>query len=134
MSEKGEVAAYQVPVDIPSHCELMKPAAEKLALEIQKETFMAPKIPIVMNVNGKITIDPLSIKNNLSEQLIRPVLFQQSIEVMISAGVDTFIEIGPNDVLSRFVIKITKESGVKVDTFNIEDIDTLNALVDEIKG
>ena len=126
MKEKEELAAHQVAVDVPSHCELMRPAAEKLASDIQKIDFMSPNVHIVMNATGEITTDPNVIKHNLIQQLVLPVRFQQSIELMLSHGADTFIEIGPGDVLARFVTKISKSINADVDVYNVMDIASLN--------
>lgn len=125
MKEREEIAAHQVLVDIPSHCALMRPASEKLAHDINKTKFMAPKIPIVMNVTGEVTADPDIIKKNLITQLVMPVRFQQSIELMLKQGVNTFIEIGPGDVLVRFVSKISKSIGIEAETLNVMDMETL---------
>lgn len=133
MKEREEIAAHQVLVDIPSHCELMRPASERLAIDIHKVKFNHPMIPIVMNVTAEITSDLDTIKQNLITQLVKPVRFQQSIELMIENGIDTFIEIGPGDILARFVIKISKNKGVETETLNIMDIETLEATLKYLK-
>ncbi|MCQ4814652.1 ACP S-malonyltransferase [Cloacibacillus evryensis] len=133
MKERAEIAAHQVLVDIPSHCELMRPASEKLALEIEKTKFFAPEIPIVMNVTAGITTNPDDIKRNLIEQLVKPVRFQQSIELMLDNGVNTFIEIGPGDVLTRFVSKISKNRHIDAEPLNVMDIETLHETLECLK-
>lgn len=133
MKEREEIAAHQVLVDIPSHCELMRPASEKLALDINNTTFSIPKVPIVMNATAEIETIPDVIKHNLIEQLVMPVKFQQSIELMLENDINTFIEIGPGDVLSRFVTKISKKKQKEAETLNVMDIDTLNETLEHLK-
>lgn len=133
MKEREEIAAHQVLVDIPSHCELMRPASDKLTIDINSVNFNLPVIPIVMNVTAEITNDLDTIKNNLITQLTKPVRFHQSIELMLKKGINTFIEIGPGDVLTRFVTKISKDKGFKTETLNVMDMETLGATLEYLK-
>lgn len=134
MKERDEIAAYQVPVDIPSHCELMRSASEKLALDIEKVAFRTPNIPIVQNVTAKPTTSPDTIKKNLLTQLVKPVRFQQSIEFMLNSGIDTFIEVGPGDALSRFIPLISKHAKTKAIALNANNIETLNATLEYLES
>ena len=127
MKQQEEIAAHQVAVNVASHCELMRSASESLAVAMDEIEFNPPTIPIVMNVNAQIVTDPQQIKRNLIDQLVYPVKFQQSMELMLDQGIDTFLEVGPGDVLSRFVSKIAKAKRTDVDILNIEDIETLDA-------
>ena len=133
MKEREEIAAHQVLVDIPSHCELMRPASDKLAIDINNVDFNLPMIPIVMNVTAEITNDLDTIKHNLITQLVKPVRFQQSIELMLDNGINTFIEIGPGDILTRFVTKISKNKGLKTEALNVMDMETLEATLEYLK-
>ena len=80
-----------------------------------------PWVPVVANCSAEFTEDPQEIKQNLVKQVSSAVLWQQSVEKLLSAGVTTFIEIGPGRVLSGLIKKIDKN----VEIFNIEDGESL---------
>lgn len=78
----GAKRALPLPVSVPSHCALMKPAAEKLAVELQNIVFNAPAIPVVNNVDVKCETSPDAIRDALVRQLYSPVLWTQTVEFM----------------------------------------------------
>ncbi len=106
--ESGAKRALPLPVSAPSHCALMKPAAEKLADELNKLEVSEPSIPVVQNVGAQIESDPAKIKNNLIEQLYKPVLWVDSIQLLVEQGVETTLECGPGKVLSGLNKRIHK--------------------------
>lgn len=128
-NEKGARRAVKLPVSAPFHCSMLKPAGEKLAAELEKIVINDLKIPVVSNVTAEYNKDKLKIKNLLVRQVSNPVKWEDSILKMIESKVDTFIEIGPGKVLSGFIKKIDKS--VKV--LNVEDIESLNKTLSEIK-
>lgn len=127
ITQREGVTAKQLAVSIPSHCALMKPAADELEAAIRDVAFCAPRHPIVMNATGEATADVDVIKANLIKQLTMPVLFEQSVRYMLGSGVDTFIEIGPGKVLSGLVKKTAKASGRDVTVLRTENLETLRA-------
>lgn len=88
-------------VSVPSHCALMKPAAEKLAVELQKITFNAPTIPVVNNVDVKCETAPDAIRDALVRQLYSPVQWTKTVEFMATEGVSHLYEVGPGKVLNK---------------------------------
>lgn len=128
-NEKGARRAVKLPVSAPFHCSMLKPAGKKLAAELEKIVINDLKIPVVSNVTAEYNKDKLKIKNLLVRQVSNPVKWEDSILKMIESKVDTFIEIGPGKVLSGFIKKIDKS--VKV--LNVEDIESLNKTLSEIK-
>ena len=86
--------ALPLPVSVPSHCALMKPAAEKLAVELQKITFNAPTIPVVNNVDVKCETAPDAIRDALVRQLYSPVQWTKTVEFMAAEGVSHLYEVG----------------------------------------
>ncbi len=120
-SELG--AKHVIPIQVSGafHCELMKPAAEKLAAVLEQLDFADAGIPVVTNVDATAQKDAGSLKESLVRQLTEPVLWKQSIAEMVAAGVDTFVEVGSGAVLS----KMLKRSGVKarvLSTGNAADV------------
>lgn len=102
----GAKRALPLPVSVPSHCALMKPAAEKLAAELQNITFNAPAIPVVNNVDVACATDPDEIRNALVRQLYSPVQWTKSVELMASRDVTHLYEVGPGKVLTGLTKRI----------------------------
>lgn len=127
-TEKGAKRAILLAVSAPFHCSMLKPAGEKLAGELQNVVLNEVKIPLVANATAKVIQSSGEIKDLLIRQVSSPVLWENSIRLMLENGVDTFIEIGPGKVLSGFVKKISKEAR----TFNIEDMESLEKTLGEL--
>ncbi|MEL0638386.1 ACP S-malonyltransferase [Marinomonas sp. TI.3.20] len=106
--EAGAKRALPLPVSVPSHCELMIPAGEKLAVKLASIEFKAPNCTLVQNVSAKAVSDAQTIKANLVSQLSEPVLWTQSIELLSGLGVTTTFECGPGKVLSGLNKRIVK--------------------------
>jgi len=102
----GAKRALPLPVSVPSHCALMKPAAEKLAVELQNITFNAPAIPVVNNVDVACATDPDEIRNALVRQLYSPVQWTKSVELMTSRDITHLYEVGPGKVLTGLTKRI----------------------------
>ena len=102
----GAKRALPLPVSVPSHCALMKPAAEKLAAELEKITFNAPAIPVVNNVDVKCETTPEAIRDALVRQLYSPVQWTKTVEFMASQGVEHLYEVGPGKVLTGLTKRI----------------------------
>lgn len=94
------------------HSPLMAPAINGLSTAIEKAKFKPAKVPIVANVDASPTTDPGKIKFNLIEQLENPVLWEDSVETMVKAGIAEFVEIGPGRVLQGLIRRINRNSTV----------------------
>ncbi|MEK3793813.1 ACP S-malonyltransferase [Paenibacillus sp. FSL R7-0204] len=123
VKEAGGKRAIPLEVSGPFHSSLMKGAAERLAAELEKVTFNAPAMPVVVNVTAAPVTDPEEIRKLLVEQVYSPVLWQDSVEWLIGAGVDTFVEIGSGTVLAGLIRKIDRN--VKV--VNINSLESVQA-------
>lgn len=119
--EAGAKRAVPLAVSVPSHCTLMADASNRLAELLNKIEFKNPLIPIVNNADAMFLNNIESIKASLVRQLNRPLLWEDSIKVIVESGVNAFIEVGPGKVLSGLIKRI--EPGVKI--FNVEDRDSL---------
>ena len=109
MLEAGAKRALKLKVGGAFHSPLMEPARAELADAIAHTDFHAPKCPVYQNVNVEPQTDPETIKKNLIAQLTAPVRWTQTIQNMIAAGADTFVEVGPGAVLQGLVKKISSE-------------------------
>lgn len=106
--ELGAKRAIELPVSVPSHCELMRPAAERLAQKLSAIEVKMPAITVVQNVSAAVPETTEQIKENLIAQLYSPVLWTASMQLIVEQGVDTAIECGSGKVLSGLNKKIHK--------------------------
>lgn len=106
--EAGAKRALPLPVSVPSHCALMKPAAEKLAVALESIEFNAPQLPVINNVDVVAETEPAKIKDALVRQLHSPVRWTESVQLMSEQGVETLLELGPGKVLTGLTKRIVK--------------------------
>ena len=119
----GAKRALPLPVSAPSHCALMKPAAEKLAIHLQSLTFNTPVIPVVQNAAAKIEADLAGLQSSLITQLHSPVLWSQSMQWLAEQGVTRFVESGPGKVLTGLNKRIVKDA----EHLSVESAESLRA-------
>jgi [acyl-carrier-protein] S-malonyltransferase len=119
----GAKRALLLPVSVPSHCALMKPAAERLAQRLRDVTVRAPKVPVINNVDVSRPGDPDAIRDALVRQLYSPVRWVETVQAMSAAGVATLIECGPGKVLVGLNKRISKE----MVTHALTDVPSLDA-------
>ncbi|GMA99297.1 ACP S-malonyltransferase [Pelosinus sp. IPA-1] len=125
----GAKRAVILPVSAPFHSTLMKPAAEKLAVELSKITINDASIPVVANINGQAITNKQEIEVSLVKQADHPVEWEDCVAEIINFGATTFVEVGPGKVLSSFTKKIAKE----IDNLNVEDSNSLEKTLDYFK-
>ncbi len=118
--QAGAKLAKRIPVSVPSHCALMKPAAEHLAQTLQTISISVPLIPVVNNVDVRIEQDPIAIKKALTQQLYRPVRWVDIIQFFEKQAIDELIECGPGRVLAGLNKRITA-----IRTLSIQDPEIL---------
>lgn len=106
--EAGAKRALPLPVSVPSHCALMKPAADKLAVALENIEFNTPTLPVINNVDVIAETDPAKIKDALVRQLYGPVRWTEVVENMAEQGVETLYEVGPGKVLTGLTKRIVK--------------------------
>lgn len=102
----GAKRALPLPVSVPSHCALMKPAADKLAEALENIEFQAPIFPVVNNVDVKTEVSPEAIRSALVRQLYNPVRWTESVEFIAAEGVELLLEVGPGKVLTGLTKRI----------------------------
>jgi [acyl-carrier-protein] S-malonyltransferase len=106
--EQGAKRALMLPVSVPSHCALMKPAADQLAEVLSGISFNAPSIPVINNVDVIAAESEADIRDALKRQLFSPVRWVETIEKMSADGADQFNECGPGKVLVGLNKRINK--------------------------
>lgn len=110
LKEAGAKRAMPLNVSVPSHCALMKPAADQLAEQLNNIEFKAPSCPIIQNRVAKAVTNLDEIRTNLLEQLYMPVLWTNTIAFLADQGIEEIIECGPGKVLSGLNKRIAKET------------------------
>lgn len=131
LKEQGAKMCVKLNVSGPFHTALLKPASDKLSVELENIKINKMDIPVITNLTGK-PVEEKNIVNTLIKQVMSPVKWEDTIKYLHAQGVDTFIEIGPGKALSGFVKRTIK--GVKI--LNVEDMKSLEktmaALEEEI--
>lgn len=104
----GAKRALMLDVSVPSHCALMKPAAERLAEVMRTMTFSAPRVPVLHNVNVAEADEPAAIQRLLVEQLFSPVRWVETVQAVAGRGAEVVLEAGPGKVLTGLIKRIDK--------------------------
>jgi len=120
----GARRAIALSVSGAFHSRLMQPAAEGMANAISGLKFRYPSIPIVANSTAQPVTTADGVREELMRQLCQCVQWQRSVEYMMDAGVSTFIEIGPGEVLSGLIKRISDQ----VQTLNVGDAESISAI------
>jgi [acyl-carrier-protein] S-malonyltransferase len=123
--ERGAKRAILLPVSAPFHCSLMKPAQERLAVDLERLEFAAPKIPVVCNVYAKPVEDADSSREALVRQVTGSVNWSDSMQLLITRGVQTFVEVGPGKVLCGLMRQIDRSKKC----VNVEDEASLRKIL-----
>ena len=129
LKKRGARRAVKLNVSAPFHCALMKPAQERLAADLQRIDFKDLATPVVTNVGAKPVTNGNQARDSLIQQVSHAVRWLESVEFLISQGVQAFIEIGPGKVLSGLVRQIDR--GVRC--VNVEDESSLR-VASEVLG
>jgi [acyl-carrier-protein] S-malonyltransferase len=108
----GAKRALMLDVSVPSHCALMRPAADRLAEVLEDLPVKMPSVPVLHNVTVQEAADPAAIRRLLVEQLYSPVRWVGTVQAMAARGVDTVIEAGPGKVLAGLIKRIDKSLNV----------------------
>lgn len=123
--EQGAKRALPLAVSVPSHCDLMKPAADKIAILLKDIQFNAPNVPVVNNVDVAYPDDPIAIKQALVEQLYSPVRWTETVTKLAELEVEGLLEVGPGKVLTGLTKRIDK----RLSCTAINTVDSINSLI-----
>ena len=119
---RGAKRAIMLNVSAPFHCALMKPAQDRLSLDLDATEVLDPKVPLVNNVGAQVVTSASVVREGLKQQVTSTVRWEESIRLLRSEGVDLFVEVGPGKVLSGLVRQIDRAA----ECLRIEDSATLN--------
>jgi [acyl-carrier-protein] S-malonyltransferase len=119
----GARRGIKLPVSAPFHCALMMPAQERLAADLAVLPLRDPAFPVVNNVEARVVRNAGEARDGLVRQVSGAVRWQQGVERLAEQGVDTFIEVGPGNVLAGLIRKTIKGATV----LNVEDPASLEA-------
>ena len=128
LKEAGAKRVLPLNVSGPFHSSLLEQAGEELGKELEQVAFSDLQIPYVTNVTAEYVTDITKTKELLARQVASSVRWQQSMELLIADGVDTFVEIGPGRTLAGFLRKINR--GVKV--YNVGTWEDVDKVVNEL--
>lgn len=126
---KGAKRAIMLPMSIPSHCSLMKPAADQMKQQLEKLTLQSPHLPILHNADVKSHANPVTIKDILVQQLVRPVRWVDTIRAFATAGVTHVVECGPGKVLAG----LNKRIDQNLQQLSLADSETIKQAVNQLK-
>lgn len=126
--EKGARLAKCLPVSVPSHCELMKPASQKLEQLLKSLLIKPPIIPVINNVDVMLYQTPEAIRDGLVRQLYHPVRWVEIINKFEAMDIQTIIECGPGKVLSGLIKRITPD----IDLVQTADLNSLQTLTNNL--
>jgi len=107
---RGAKRAVMLNVSAPFHCALMKPAGDRLAVDLDRLPIGEPAAPLVNNADAQIVHSPDAIRDGLKRQVTAPVRWAESMKRLLDEGVDLFVEVGPGKVLSGLMRQIDRNA------------------------
>lgn len=128
--EKNAKRVLLLPVSVPSHCALMRPAAEQLAAYLESVTMRTPQIPVLQNVDVAAYSDPAQIRSALARQLYRPVRWVETVRAMAALGITYTVECGPGKVLAG----LNKRIDNHIQVFALTGADAIGEIKSALAG
>jgi [acyl-carrier-protein] S-malonyltransferase len=122
---RGAKRALMLNVSAPFHCALMKPAQDRLSVDLDATHLEDPQVPLVDNVNAQVVTSASAIREALKHQVTSPVRWEESIRRLRAEGVELFVEVGPGKVLSGLVRQIDRAAAC----LRVEDSATLSEIL-----
>jgi malonate decarboxylase epsilon subunit len=108
--ENGATRVQRLRVNVPSHCQLLQPAAERLSAVLRDTPVADPAIPYADNRRGRVVLDAESVRADLGTNLANPMRWRDAIQAMFEAGARLFVELPPGDVLTNLNISTVPEA------------------------
>ncbi len=123
--QRGAKRAVMLNVSAPFHCALMKPAADRLARDLDAARILDPRAPVVNNVDAQVVRTAGAVRDALKRQVTAPVRWEQSVHQLLKEGVEVFIEVGPGKALSGLLRQIDR----RAECLHVEDVSSLNEVL-----
>lgn len=128
--QAGAKRALPLPVSVPSHCDLMRPAADRLASAMGGIEMRPPRYTVLQNVDAQAHADVDTLRTRLVEQLYQPVRWTSCVESMVGQGAEVFIECGPGKVLTGLGKRINRS----IKGLAVNDPDSLESALELARG
>ena len=128
--ERGAKRAKLLPVSAPFHCSLMKPAQEKLAVDLKSLQFSRPQFPVVCNVDARALDQAEPAREALIRQVTGSVKWNESVQWLVARSVQTFVEVGPGKILCGLMRQIDRSKKC----LNVEDEASLQKTLEFLAG
>jgi [acyl-carrier-protein] S-malonyltransferase len=125
--EAGAKRVLILPVSVPSHCGLMRPAAEQLAIALLETAVASSTIIVLHNADVATHTDAQAVRQALAEQLWKPVRWSETITELSARGVNKFIECGPGGVLSG----LNRRNAREAETVTITELSDVQKIIQE---
>jgi len=127
LKAQGAKRAIALPVSVPAHSALMRPAASRLEERLTQETVRTPLVPEIYTVDVRTHGSPQSIRKALVQQLYSPVLWVDTVRAMVVHGADAIVECGPGKILTGLNRRIERRK--EIDVFAIYDVETIESVI-----
>lgn len=127
LKAKGAKRAIPLPVSVPAHSALMRPAASRLEERLAGESVRTPLVPEIYTVDVHTHGSPQSIRKALVQQLYSPVLWVDTVRAMVAHGADSIVECGPGKVLTGLNRRIERRR--EIDVFAIYDVESIESVI-----
>lgn len=127
--QAGARRAVALPMSVPVHCELMRPATERLAQRLAAATVQRPRITVIQNADLEAHGDPDEIRAALAAQLYTPVRWVDTVQTLVGRGADLLIECGPGRVLTGLAKRIDRN----IRCLPVHDSDSLTAALAAVR-
>lgn len=121
---RGARLVKRLAVDVASHSPVMQQAAQHFGELVGQLNLRPPQMPLIANISAQALTTVEELRDEISQQLTRPVQWTRSVQAMMAHGVDTFVEIGPSQVLSSLIRRISSQAR----PITITDTDVVNLL------
>jgi [acyl-carrier-protein] S-malonyltransferase len=127
--EEGAKMGIKLPISIPSHCSLLRDAADRFEENLKEIEIRDYASEVIPNCNPQVLHSKEETRDLLKRQLYSPVRWQETVEKMAQRGIDTIVEVGPKRVLSGLIKRIDRN----IRTINVEDTDSLKKSIEFLK-
>lgn len=128
--KRGAKRAVMLNVSAPFHCALLKPAQDRLAVELDRVEIRDPQVPLVNNVDARVVRTAAEVLDGLKRQVTAPVRWEESVRLLRNENVALFIELGPGKVLSGLVRQIDRDA----ECLHEEDVASLEEVLGRVGG
>lgn len=126
--QRGAKRAIMLNVSAPFHCALLKPAQDRLAVELDRVEIRNPQVPLVNNVDARVVRTAADVLDGLKRQVTAPVRWEESVRLLRNEDVTLFIELGPGKALSGLARQIDRQA----ECLHVEDVASLLEMLERV--